>query len=139
MKWDIFEMSLSSEEDDGYDPYDEDQYKSKCNKGYLYNPRTRWCCRECWIEQRESYKRPTLEEFCNTFFNEEFNYTFKSDEKYSVEADWVYLQLEPPKTKTQIKKQYYKLALLFHPDKPTGTHNKFTQLNASYNNLIEAF
>tara|TARA_R110002020_G_scaffold473776_3_gene703562 strand:- start:192 stop:572 length:381 start_codon:yes stop_codon:yes gene_type:complete len=124
--------------DKEYDPYDEKLYWNKCNRGYLLNPDTRWCCRECWIDQRVNYKRPTLEEFINEFLNEEHNYTFKT-EYTPISDDWKVLQLEPPKTQTEIKKQYRKLALLYHPDKPTGTHNLFTQLNSSYNTLIETY
>jgi len=124
-------------QDDNYDPYDEKQYLSKCKRGY-YIGSTRYCCRECWLEQRVDYERPTLEEFIKLFFNEEYNYTFKS-EYIPIKKDWKILQLEPPKSKSEIKKQYYKLALVFHPDKPTGNHNLFTQLNSSYNTLIDTY
>ena len=82
----------------------------------------------------DEYK-PTLEEFINTYFNEEFNFTFKS-EYIPINKDWEILKLEPPKTHKEIKKQYYKLSLLYHPDKPNGNHNLFTELNTSYHNLV---
>ena len=36
-----------------YDPYNKENYWTKCSRGNLINPNTRYCCRECWIEERE--------------------------------------------------------------------------------------
>jgi hypothetical protein len=124
-------------QDDNYDPYDEKNYLKKCHRGY-YIGSTRWCCKECWLEQRVDYIRPSLEEFIKEYFNEEFNFTFKS-EYNPISEDWKILKLKPPKTNIEIKKQYKKLALIYHPDKPNGNHNLFTQLNSSYNTLIDTY
>ena len=103
-----------------YDAYDETQWWSRCARGHLKNPGTRWCCRECWIDQRKDYTYHTAE----------------SESEASKSSDWTTLKLHPPKTNSEIRKQYHKLALLFHPDRTAGNHDKFTQLNASYHNLI---
>ena len=35
---------------DEYNPYDERNTQNKCRRGY-YIGNTRYCCRECWINQ----------------------------------------------------------------------------------------
>ena len=111
------------------------QYYQKCKVCNQPINSTRWCSKECWIKQRN---KKTFEEYVDDFFNVKCE---KENQRCPTEKDilkiknkkhWDTLQLIPPKTKSQIKKQYYKLALQYHPDKPTGNHNLFTQLNASY-------
>ena len=43
--------------------------------------------------------------------------------------------LIPPKTLKEVKCQYHKMARKLHPDKG-GDHNKFIELQNSYNNLV---
>ena len=135
---------MSSEsDDDNYDPYDENQYKSKCKKGYLYNPRTRWCCRECWIEQREEIKKEKMNnkfDFIEDIFNESFNNNNYNYKLSSEELEWYkILQLIPPKTQEEIKKQYKKLALKFHPDKNIKGEEKFKSISSAYSSLIAVY
>jgi DnaJ-class molecular chaperone len=40
-------------------------------------------------------------------------------------------------TQDQIKKQYRKLSLEFHPDRPTGNATKFKEINEAYENLFD--
>ena len=40
-------------------------------------------------------------------------------------------------TQDQIKKQYRKLSLEFHPDRPTGNAGKFKEINEAYENLFD--
>ncbi len=95
------------------------QYYPKCKVCNQRISSTRWCSKECWIKQRN---KKTFDEYVKP------NDILKIKNK----KHWDTLKLIPPKTKSQIKKQYYKLALQYHPDKSTGNHNLFTQLNASY-------
>jgi len=106
------------------------QYYPKCKVCNQPITSTRWCSKECWIRQRN---KKTFEEYVDDFFNVKCkNEKEKDILKIKNKKHWDTLQLIPPKTISQIKKQYHKLALQYHPDKPTGNHNLFTQLNASY-------
>jgi len=46
------------------------------------------------------------------------------------------LQIEPPVTEEDIKKAYRKLCLVHHPDKETGCHEKFIEINNAYKELL---
>jgi len=123
---------------DDYNYWDERQYYPKCPKCNQPISSTRFCSRECWINQRQ--QRQTLEDFINETFKhippppkyEQKTYT-RGKQCYS--NDWNVLGLVPPKTETELRKQYKKLALLYHPDK-CGDSDKFIQIKNSYDNLI---
>ena len=135
-----------------YDPYDERHYLDKCVRGY-YIRSTRWCCRECWLEQRERIadKRNTAENIFNSFMmNEDIN--FKPDnmsKSYTPEElEWYkILKLVPPKNQDEIKKQYKKLALIYHPDRNIGasairrseSEEEFKFISSAYSSLIEIY
>jgi len=117
----------------GFCYWEKTQYYPICNLcNQKYNPDTRWCSKECWIRQR---KKKTFEEYVDEKI---FGNVYEQN-TYNNMEDWNILKLEPPKTKDEIKKQYYKLALKYHPDKPNGDTNLFTQLNSSYNTLINVY
>jgi DnaJ family protein A protein 2 len=42
------------------------------------------------------------------------------------------LQISPNATEKEIKKAYRKLAIIYHPDKPTGNEEKFKQITEAY-------
>jgi len=113
-----------------YDPYDKKNDWSKCYRGYTLNPDTRWCCKECWIDQRKQYNY----KFDPDIFNEEFNEEDFNKENFKNKY-WDILLLTPPKTKYEIRKQYHKLSLLYHPDKG-GDNDKFIEVKDAYDNII---
>jgi DnaJ-class molecular chaperone len=45
--------------------------------------------------------------------------------------------ITPSASPDLIRKTYRKLSLLYHPDKPTGDTNKFQELNAAYDKLMQ--
>ena len=108
-----------------YDPYDEKQWWSHCFRGHLLNPNTRWCCSECWIEQRH---RKT----CHTEDEPEQSTAFR--DAYRV------LGLLPPKTQTQIRKQYYQLSRIYHPDKNINcSHDELGRLEEKFKAISSAY
>jgi len=119
-----------------YNPYDEKNYWNKCKRNNLINPNTRYCCKECWREERDRRERENKTYIFDDIFNENFDIP-KYNENISPEEMLCYkiLKLHPPKTKKELKKQYYKLSLKFHPDKG-GIEEKFKEISNAYHNLI---
>ena len=114
---------------DDFDYWTESQYYPFCKRcNQRYNPYTRWCSKECWINQRSKYNN-------NFDYN---NDTSCHNNNYNNDVNmeyWNILRLMPPKSKDEIKKQYYKLSLKYHPDKG-GDNDKFIQLKDAYDKLI---
>jgi len=118
--------------DKDYNYWDEKRYFpicSKCNQPYNYN--TRYCSKECWINQRKQKKPNIYDEFVNIFDN--IIIEKKEDFIYKNECD--ILQIEPPIEETKIKKSYRKLALKYHPDK-NGDVDMFIKIKSAYDVLI---
>ena len=136
-----FETNEYSDDDDNYDPYDDiaNGRISKCKYG-SYIGVAGYCCHKCFLEQK-TFRENLRENFIKNLFegyyqNEKENYIFKNEDVPNINDDWQTLKLIPPKTLGEIKKQYRKLAKKLHPDKPSGNHTKFIELNTAYNNLI---
>ena len=117
----IFDES-SDEDDSNYDPYrDPIQY---CKYGYKINYKSKWCCNTCFVETK--YHKPKWKNI--------FDIPIDIDIDIEINTDWKILQLEPPKTRAEIKKQFYRLAKKYHPDKG-GSKEDFIKLKSSYENL----
>lgn len=118
-----------------YDPYNERNYWDTCSKGFLRNPNTRWCCKECWIEERDKREQENKSYIYEDIFGD-FNIP-KYNKNISPEEMLCYkiLKLIPPKTKKELKKQYHRLSLKYHPDKG-GIEEKFKEISNAYHNLI---
>ena len=115
---------------DDFDYWTESQYYPFCKTcNQRYNPYTRWCSKDCWIKQR--YKSNNNNNF--DFDNNNNTSCHKNDVNMEY---WNILKLIPPQTKKEIKKQYYKLCLKYHPDKANGSNDKFIKLKDAYDKLI---
>jgi len=112
----IFDES-SDEDDSDYNPYrDPIDY---CQYGYRINYKSKWCCNNCFVESK--YQKPKWSDIFKCEIDE-------------INDDWKILKLKPPKTKSEIKKQFYRLAKIYHPDKG-GSQEDFIKLKSSYENL----
>ena len=135
---------ISSDSDEEYDPYDDIKNGRipKCKNGVFYGV-AGYCCNKCHQEQkrkRTAHRQAYWEGVFDTMFNdnpENFKDTNMIDpllEYYKI------LQLIPPKTRDQIRKQYLTLSLKHHPDKNNDSVmsvKKFQEINEAYNKLIE--
>ena len=108
------------------DPYEDKQYWSWCPRGCLLNPNTRWCCHDCWIEQRSQCKSPRFSDTGST-------HTEPPDPNSDL---YCVLQLTPPKTIGEIRRQYHRLSLIYHPDKNPDGEEEFKRISNAYHHLI---
>lgn len=143
----FFNDDMSDISDPDYDPYDDIKNERffKCKRGHRIGT-TRWCCRECWVEQK-NLNQEKNERVFNYLFNnhddDHSNYYYKPpdfDFEFNPLLEYYkILQLIPPKTKEQIRKQYLKLSLKHHPDKNNNSLlsvNKFQEIASAYEKLI---
>ena len=119
-----------------YDPYNDKNYWERCNRNNLINPNTRWCCRECWIEERDRREQEDKSHIFDVIFGKDFNIPQNNNISPEEMLYYKILQLMPPKTKKELKKQYYKLSLKYHPDKNINGEEKFKEIANAYQNLI---
>tara|TARA_R110002126_G_scaffold132644_2_gene276659 strand:- start:364 stop:723 length:360 start_codon:yes stop_codon:yes gene_type:complete len=116
-----------------YNYWDNELYCDICLTCNYKISSTGWCCKTCWINKTTKYSTdnvniPTKKEyFASKAAQRERDFINKKE--YDI------LQIEPPKTENEIKKQYYKLCLKYHPDKG-GSQEDFIKLNDAYNILI---
>lgn len=72
--------------------------------------------------------------------DEDFSHDHPNNDKLQKEA-YAFLELEPPSTMEQLKKQYKRLSLRYHPDRNNGSqesHEMQQKLNASFNLIQQA-
>lgn len=134
----VFDYINIEDVDENYNPYDKyaNNRIKKCKYGNFYD-NSQYCCNKCFQENKY-YKKLNKQNYINNLFNQNQNnrrYNIIEEEtKEEINEDWNVLKLQPPQTLKQIKKQYYKLSLKYHPDKG-GSNEEFIKLNNSYNNL----
>tara|TARA_R110000803_G_scaffold142130_1_gene208483 strand:+ start:4674 stop:5048 length:375 start_codon:yes stop_codon:yes gene_type:complete len=118
-----------------FDYWEESQYLPICK---VCNNRVSngWCSESCWNTQRkQKFKYNFLNNniFTDTNFDD-LNVDNTSSSAYKDE--YTILEIIPPTTNIEIKKQYYKLSLKYHPDKVIGKEEQFIKVCDAYNTLI---
>jgi len=110
--------------------WSEEQYYPICARCGCKITSTRYCSRECWINQRHQENN----NYDNNYDN--YNNYEKKDDFMKYKKEYNVLMIEPPIDETKIKKQYKKLVLRCHPDKVDGSTDKFIELQDAYNKLL---
>jgi len=59
--------------------------------------------------------------------------------KLNIRADELFTSLKRSKSQEELKKEYHKLALKYHPDKESGSTRIFQALNQVYTMLLDAY
>jgi len=134
----------SSDEESGFDPYDNTGKYGQfgvCFRGVNIS-KSGWCCIPC--EKDRMLKRRLDKQARDNIFFEQFtrSETFEQNYRYvkkeepilQITNDWKILGLIPPKTKKELKKRYRQLILKHHPDKG-GNSEQFVKITDSYNTL----
>jgi len=122
---------------------DDNLYKSHCIHGNpIYYEHFCTGCR-CLKQERQkkryhNYWKDRRGDF-ETFFNEEYNYYFQEKK---VNTDIIdndkFTELKLCKSKKELKKTYYCLCRIHHPDKG-GCHKVMAKLNQLYDYLLLRF
>jgi len=78
------------------------------------------------------------------YFNDQYDYYFtdpsvKSPEVIKIREDDKFFKLKKSKSQEELKKEYYKLAKKYHPDKPTGNTKLMQKLSQIYELLLRKF
>ena len=129
----MWDSSDDEDYDPNYNPYDNyanGRYR-KCIYG-SYILEDGYCCHHCFLKQKEIRNN-----IRDNFIDNMFGYTIIEDIfNNNINEDWNVMQLIPPKTKKELRKQYKLLSLKYHPDKKNGSNEKFIKLKNAYDNLI---
>ena len=158
--------NIYDEDFDPYDTTGKYGQYGVCSRGVNYTSKFQsWCCIEC--ERDRMVRRKQYKAMKNVWFENPMEYDFTpttsclddptkfntdecfkdfsrkftfihNDNSVPLSLCWEMLGLIPPKTKQQIKKQFYELCRKHHPDKG-GNHEKFIEIKQSYDKLICSF
>tara|TARA_R100000951_G_C2646636_1_gene182780 strand:- start:2446 stop:2868 length:423 start_codon:yes stop_codon:yes gene_type:complete len=130
-----------------YEDPEEDLHFKKYYAPRMYCKHSQPCYRKCWAcekerrEEQESYyqaKVNTSKKGFKFFFEPDFD---PCDRSYCYEDDMdkaEFCDLRQCSTITELKKEYYKLCRLNHPDKG-GDEEIFKRLNNLYHDLMNHF
>jgi hypothetical protein len=124
---------------------DEDNlYPRYCKHGQaIYNQFCSGCIEERRTEQQKLYdkywnKRRNFN--FHKYFNDTYDYYFTdpsslSPKKLDIREDDKFIKLKKSNSQEELKKNYYKLAKKFHPDKEGGDTKLFQKLSQLYDLL----
>jgi hypothetical protein len=115
-----------------FNPY---TYDGKCEYGGGYY--SGQCNCRSHRRDREYYRESANKRDYRRYF---YSQTGDSDEESHYRSEdflleYSILDLVPPVSRSEIKKAYYKKALLYHPDKPSGDNEMFVKIKDAYDHL----
>lgn len=125
----------------------QDVYNSHCIHG---NPVWYDGCPAC-REAKERKQHKIYTDFINNktfhfckYVNDKFNYYFHDPSleipsKIEIRNNDKFASLKRSKSEEELRKQYYKLAKIYHPDKSTGSNIMMKKLNQLYDILLLRF
>lgn len=137
----MFEEYSSDEED--CNPYT----FNKCPYGYYTGCCPGTCCKRCKSEIKEKRWKKESKRFAKKLFDEylkeQFDDIFVNENKYEKFKEYKILDinynkfiiLNKKEKLKKLKKQYRRLSLKHHPDKPTGSNESFNNLKNSFDLL----
>jgi hypothetical protein len=123
---------------------EDDIYPQYCPHGQaIYNPFCSGCLDErrrkqkCYYDDYWNKRRPFN---FQKYFNDTYEYYFTdpsslSPRKLEIRKDDKFVSLKKSNSKEELKKNYYKLAKKFHPDKEGGDTKLFQKLSQLYDLL----
>jgi hypothetical protein len=115
-----------------FNPY---TYDGKCEYGGGYY--SGQCNCRSHRRDREYYRESANKRDYRRYF---YSQTGDSDEESHYRSEdflleYSILDLVPPVSRSEIKKAYYKKALLYHPDRESGDNEMFLKIKDAYDHL----
>jgi len=132
-----------SSDDEECNPYTFD----KCKYGHYKGCSEGSCCKRCRCEIKEKLWEQESKRFAKRLFEEylkeQFDEVFLNENKFEKYKEYKILNINYNKfiilnkkdKLKKIKKQYRRLSLKYHPDKPTGSNEAFNNLKNSFDFL----
>ena len=124
-----------------------DIYKEYCPHG---NPIYYSACPGCSLDKQRkdniiynTYLKKISFNF-KKYINQQYDYFFinpsiDSDKEVYLRKNDKFIRLKKSNSQEELKHEYYRLARLYHPDKPTGGTKIFQKLSQIYNLMMEQF
>ena len=103
-----------------------------------------WKCREECYQKHQKPKDRFNDDFWNFFRNmfeekEDYEEDLKDTEVENSKLPTEFNKLKKSKSFEELRKEYYKLSKIYHPDKPTGNTSIQQRLNNLYERLVSRF
>ena len=106
-------------------------------------------CLSCKIDKEEMIKNKWRRRQENTIYNfirhiikDNFTYSVPDERemnKLNIREDDKFTYLKRSKSQEELRKEYFKLAKKYHPDKPSGSTRVFQALTQVYEMLLQKF
>ena len=122
-------------------------YNEYCVHGNpIYYSMCPGCMAEREKKREQRYNKYFREKTFNfiKYFNEQFNYHFtdpsvQAPDEIKIRKEDKFYHLKKSNSQEELKKNYFKLAKQYHPDKKTGSTQLFQKLSEIYELLLRQF
>tara|TARA_R100000541_G_scaffold54070_1_gene62452 strand:- start:1475 stop:1900 length:426 start_codon:yes stop_codon:yes gene_type:complete len=131
-----------------YDDHQQNEHFVKYYESTMYcshGQPTYQTCYQCESQKRELTMKEWYlkqEEKFRKFIGGGFTFNqpdTREINKLNIRADELFTSLKRSKSQEELKKEYHKLALKYHPDKESGSTRIFQALNQVYTMLLDAY